>query len=86
MAVRPDRREGLKSIAVPTLVLVGQEDVISPPAEARELAMSLPDARLEIIPAAGHLAPFENPSAVNAAILAFLNRLGTPSAPRLRRT
>ena len=61
MAVRPDRRGELARIEVPTLVMVGEDDVISPPAEAREMAAAMPDARLEVIPAAGHLAPYENP-------------------------
>jgi pimeloyl-ACP methyl ester carboxylesterase len=75
MAVRPDRREALSQIRVPTLVLVGEDDVISPPSEAREIAKALPNARLEIIPSAGHLSPVENPLAVNEAILRFLDGL-----------
>jgi 3-oxoadipate enol-lactonase len=80
MAIRRDRRGDLKQIRVPTLVLVGEDDVISPPAEARELAASIPGARLEIIPAAGHLAPYENPVAANDAIVRFLHHLGRPAA------
>ncbi len=75
MAVRPDRRGDLKRIGVPTMVLVGEDDVISPPAEARELTASIPGARLEVIPAAGHLAPYENPAAVNNAIIRFLDHI-----------
>jgi pimeloyl-ACP methyl ester carboxylesterase len=63
----------LAKIKVPTLVMVGEEDVISPPAEAREMASLLPTARLEVIPQAGHLTPYENPQAANAAILRFLD-------------
>ena len=80
MAVRPDRRGELAGIKVPTLVMVGEDDVISPPAEAREIAAAIPDARLEVIPAAGHLAPYENPSAANEAILRFLEGLESPGA------
>jgi 3-oxoadipate enol-lactonase len=75
MASRPDRRGDLAKIAVPTLVLVGEHDVITPPAEAQSMADALPDARLEVIPHAGHMAPYENPSAANAAILRFLKGL-----------
>ena len=57
---------------VPTLVLVGEEDVITPPAEAQAMAEAIPDARLEVIPQAGHMAPYENPPSANAAILRFL--------------
>jgi len=81
MAIRTDRRGDLQRITVPTLVLVGEDDVISPPAEARELAGSIPHARLEIIPAAGHLAPYENPEAANDAIVRFLHHLDRPAAP-----
>ena len=69
-------RADLAWITVPTLVMVGEDDVISPVAEAREIAGRMPNARLEVIPAAGHLAPYENPSAANEAILRFLNHLG----------
>jgi pimeloyl-ACP methyl ester carboxylesterase len=75
MASRPDRRGDLPKIAVPTLVLVGEEDIITPPAEARAMADAIPNARLEVIPGAGHLAPYENPAAANAAILRFLKGL-----------
>lgn len=72
MACRPDRRDRLNGIACPVLVVVGEEDVISPPDEARAIADALPDARLAVIPRAGHLAPCENPDAFNPAVLDFL--------------
>jgi pimeloyl-ACP methyl ester carboxylesterase len=75
MASRPDRRDQLAKIAVPTLVLVGEDDVLTTPAEGQAMADLMPDARLELIPHAGHLAPYENPSAANAAILRFLKSL-----------
>lgn len=75
MAVRPDRREQLAEITVPTLVVVGEDDVIAPPDEARAIADALPDGRLEIIPAAGHLSPYENPQAVDEVVLRFLQGL-----------
>jgi 3-oxoadipate enol-lactonase len=75
MAARPDRRGDLPKIAVPTLVLVGEDDVITPPAEARAMAESIPNAQLAVIPQAGHMAPYENPSVANAAILRFLQGL-----------
>jgi 3-oxoadipate enol-lactonase len=75
MAIRPDRRDQLAEIAVPTLVIVGEEDAIAPPDEARAMAEALPNGRLEIIPDAGHLAPYENPEAVDRAILDFLRSL-----------
>jgi pimeloyl-ACP methyl ester carboxylesterase len=78
MAIRPDRRALLPGISVPTLVLVGEHDVITPPAEARAMAVAIPGARLEVIPDAGHMAPYENYSAANAVILQFLNSLEGP--------
>jgi pimeloyl-ACP methyl ester carboxylesterase len=75
MAQRPDRSADLASIKIPTLVLVGEHDAITPPDEARKMAQALPNAQLAIIPNAGHLAPLENPDAANEAILVFLNSL-----------
>ena len=74
LAARADSRETLPTIAVPTLVLVGAEDVLTPPSEATTMAAAIPRARLDVIPAAGHLANLENPGAVNAALRAFLAR------------
>jgi pimeloyl-ACP methyl ester carboxylesterase len=76
MAARPDRTAELSRISVPTLVLVGADDVISPPEEARAMAAAIPNATLAVIPNAGHLAPLENPAAADAAILGFLESLG----------
>ena len=75
MACRPDRRGDLASIAVPTLVLVGEEDVITPPAEAQALADAISGARLEVVPNSGHMAPYENPAVANPVILRFLEGL-----------
>ncbi len=69
---RPDSRTTLPTIAVPALVLVGEHDVLTPPADAATLAAGIPNARLEVIPAAGHMSPLENPRAVNAALRRFL--------------
>ena len=74
LAARSDSRETLPTIAVPTLVLVGTEDVLTPPPEAVTMAAAIPRARLDVIPAAGHLANLERPDAVNAALRAFLGR------------
>lgn len=75
LAARPDRSALLPQIRVPTLVLVGAEDAIAPPAESRFMAEAIPGSQLVVIPEAGHLAPLENPGAVNAAILEFLGKL-----------
>jgi 3-oxoadipate enol-lactonase len=74
LAARADSRGLLSRIAVPTLVLAGEEDVLTPPDEARAMAAAIPGARLQVIPRAGHLANLENPDALNAALRAFLAR------------
>lgn len=68
MAARSDATELLAKIDLPTLVLVGQFDVISPPEEMEKMAQAIPGARFVIIPEAGHMAPLENAPAVNEAI------------------
>ena len=75
MAIRPDRTGDLGRITIPTLVLGGAEDQITPPDGMRKLAGALPNARYVEIPEAGHLAPLENPLAANEAILSFLQSL-----------
>lgn len=75
MAARPDRTGDLGRISVPTLVMVGADDALTPPAESRIMAEAIPNAELVEIPDAGHLAPLENPEPVNAAILRFLGSL-----------
>jgi len=68
MKERPDSRDFLPEISVPTLVVVGEQDVLTPPAEAREMAAAIPGARLVTIPEAGHLTPMERPKAVAEAL------------------
>lgn len=59
-----DVRTEIGRISVPALVLVGSEDQVTGPAEARTLVAGIPDARLALVPGAGHLAPVEQPAAV----------------------
>jgi pimeloyl-ACP methyl ester carboxylesterase len=72
MAERPSSVDDLPRITVPTLVIVGKEDVITPVADAEAMASAIPAARLVIIPDAGHLTALEQPEAVNAAIRDWL--------------
>ena len=75
MAERPDVTATLAAITCPTLVVVGNEDAISPPQEMGAIARAIPGARLVEIDGAGHLSPVENPEQVNAAMLEFLAAL-----------
>ncbi|MEV6670247.1 alpha/beta fold hydrolase [Streptomyces sp. NPDC051162] len=59
-----DVRAELGRIGVPALVLVGAEDQVTPPADARVLVAGIHDARLAVVPGASHLAPVEQPAAV----------------------
>lgn len=72
MAQRPDVTGQLGQIRVPTLVLCGEHDAISPAAEMRKIAEGIPDARYVEIAGAGHMAPLEKLAEVNAAMLTFL--------------
>ena len=72
---RPDATPGLAHVKVPTLVVVGSQDVLTPPAYAEVLADEIPDAMLVEIPGAGHLSNLEQPELFNAALRAFLQEL-----------
>jgi pimeloyl-ACP methyl ester carboxylesterase len=71
MARRADRTDLLASIDVPTLVVVGEEDGLTPPDVAEHMAGLIPGSQLVVIPGAGHLPPIETPEAVNEALRAF---------------
>jgi pimeloyl-ACP methyl ester carboxylesterase len=68
MRDRPDATPLLASITVPTTVIVGELDAISPPAEARAMAAALPAGQLVVIDGAGHLANLESPTAFMTAL------------------
>ena len=75
MAARPDSAATLASTGVPGAVVVGQEDVLSPPAQARAMADALGTQAIEV-PGAGHLAVMEDPAAVRDALSAALSEIG----------
>ncbi len=68
-----DIRDDLHAIQAPTLIFVGEEDILTPPWYARELAYAIPNARLCIVPQAGHALPIEQPAMFNALTRSFLN-------------
>jgi 3-oxoadipate enol-lactonase len=72
MRERPDRRFLLHSISVPSLVVVGEQDRLTPPESARAMSEEIPGSHLVVIPEAGHLTPVERPEDVNEALAAFL--------------
>ncbi|MFG0336108.1 MAG: alpha/beta fold hydrolase [Maioricimonas sp. JB049] len=78
MASRPDMTELLPAIDVPTLVVVGSDDKLSPPAEMRQLAAAIPAADFVEIEGAGHMTPLEAPAKFNVAMQRFLDQIPAP--------
>jgi 3-oxoadipate enol-lactonase len=72
--ITTDFRAVLPRINVPTLVIVGAEDIVTPPSDSELLAKNVPGASLVTIPAAGHLTNLESSDAFNAALEAFVSR------------
>jgi 3-oxoadipate enol-lactonase len=71
MRDRPDSRDSLAQISIPTLVLVGEADALTPPADSQAMAAAIPGSRLVTVPGAGHLTPMERPGAVASALGEF---------------
>lgn len=69
---RPDSRPGLAAINCPTLVLVGEQDELTPPERAREMADGIRGAHLVTVPDCGHLSTLEQPDAVTRALREWL--------------
>jgi pimeloyl-ACP methyl ester carboxylesterase len=74
MALRGDSSGELATIGVPTLVLVGGEDALTPPAVAEPMATAIPGATLTVLDGAGHLANLEAPGAFTTALEGFVAR------------
>jgi pimeloyl-ACP methyl ester carboxylesterase len=83
LANRPDSTSTLRTIRVPTLIAVGEEDRISPPEVSEAMARQIPGARLFNVQGAGHLLPLEKPDAVNKLLHRFLDSMGTARLERL---
>ena len=77
MMLRADSTPLLGTIDVPTLVVVGDEDALTPVKEARAMHERIPGSRLEVISQAGHLANMERPAAFNHVLTEFLVALTT---------
>jgi pimeloyl-ACP methyl ester carboxylesterase len=80
LAAMRDREESVSLLStlagVPTLVVVGEADILTPPDQARAMAEAIPGGRLALIPGAGHLPPMEQPEATTASLREFLSSLG----------
>jgi 3-oxoadipate enol-lactonase/4-carboxymuconolactone decarboxylase len=74
-----DVRAELGRIGVPTLVLVGSDDQVTGPAEARTLVAGIPDARLAVVPSASHLVPVEQPAAVTDLLVRHFSTAWQPA-------
>lgn len=75
LAARTDTTAALPHMALKTLVLVGEFDTLTPPADAEALVAGLPQATLQVIPAAAHLSNLENAAVFNEHLLTFLGSL-----------
>lgn len=72
---RPDARAHLAAVACPVLVMCGDSDQLTPPECSREIADLVPAAQLVMVPRCGHMLTMERPEFVNAALLAWLDRV-----------
>jgi pimeloyl-ACP methyl ester carboxylesterase len=73
LAARADSTATLREIRVPTLVVCGAEDTVTPVAESEKMQRQIAGSRLEVIPRAGHLANLEHPAAFNEVLKSFLS-------------
>lgn len=75
LAARTDTTPSLPNIKVPTLILVGEHDTLTPPSAAEAMYAKIPDSELHVIPGAAHMSNLENPEEFNKHLLDFLSRL-----------
>jgi pimeloyl-ACP methyl ester carboxylesterase len=79
LAARSDSGATLREIKVPTLVICGAEDALTPVADAEAIHRGVPGSVLEVIPKAGHLSNLEDPAAFNRALTGFLRAAPAPA-------
>jgi pimeloyl-ACP methyl ester carboxylesterase len=75
MKTRPDASDGLTKIGVPTLIVVGEDDAVTPPDASRKMHEHISGSKLVVIPNAGHLSNLETPDEFNGALADFLGSL-----------
>lgn len=78
MAVRSDSFATLRTFEKPLLIVVGKDDVLTPPSEAQRMHEAVPGSRLEIVAGAGHMTPVEQPDHFAAVLRDFLAGLPDP--------
>jgi pimeloyl-ACP methyl ester carboxylesterase len=74
MAARTDTSATLGNIDVPTLLLVGEDDALTPPSVMKEMHEKIAESDLVTIPGVGHMSPVESPEVVTQNIQEFLSR------------
>jgi 3-oxoadipate enol-lactonase len=74
LAARTDTTSALPSVAVPTLILVGEKDVTTPVADSRMMHEKIRGSELHVVPGAAHMSNLENPAFFNEKLMAFLKR------------
>jgi 3-oxoadipate enol-lactonase len=75
LACRTDTTAALPKIGVPTLILVGDQDSLTPPSAAEAMRGKIPRSEMHVIPHAAHMSNLENPGEFNARLLDFLGRV-----------
>jgi 3-oxoadipate enol-lactonase len=79
MAARAGSADVLAAVRVPTLVVCGSEDAVTPPAEVEAMAARIPGARFTVVAGAGHLSNLEQPAAFGELLAGFLEEAYPPS-------
>ncbi len=74
MLSRRDTTDSLKQIKIPTLVLVGAEDALTPPKVMKKISKNIKKSKFYVVPKAGHMTPLENPDFVNIKIKKFIEK------------
>ena len=75
MKGRPDSTDGLTKIAVPTLIIVGENDGVTPPDASRKMHEHIAGSKLVVLPNAGHISNLESPDEFNGALAEFLGAI-----------
>jgi len=74
-SMKTEHRHVFETINIPTLIMVGELDTLTPPSMAREIKEKIPNSLIKVIPNAGHLINIEQPKLFNDYLLSFLKNL-----------